>query len=44
MQPNGDLAIANALLHVLVHEEGMDREFVERHCASVRTARRRTAC
>ncbi|HED66338.1 MAG TPA: nitrate reductase [Planctomycetes bacterium] len=33
MRPQGDLAIANGIAHLLIEEGGMDKEFVEAHCA-----------
>ncbi len=32
MQPNGDLALANGILHLLVKRGGVDRAFVEENC------------
>jgi len=33
MQPQGDLALANGVAHLLLERGTWDREFVERHCA-----------
>ncbi len=33
MQANGDLAIANAILHILVKEGKVNEEFVSKHCS-----------
>jgi nitrate reductase NapA len=33
MKPQGDLAIANGIAHLLVESGRYDREFVEKHCA-----------
>lgn len=33
MRPQGDLAIANGILHLLLENGTWDKEFVERHCA-----------
>jgi nitrate reductase NapA len=33
MKPQGDLAIANGIAHLLLEQEAFDRGFVERHCA-----------
>jgi nitrate reductase NapA len=33
MKPNGDLAIANGIAHLLLERGSHDRDFVERHCA-----------
>jgi nitrate reductase NapA len=33
MKPHGDLAIANAIAHILIRDKSYDQDFVDKHCA-----------